>query len=114
MKNSLVNLKQTGDAANMNKDLMLSKRDAGEYEYHSVLDVYRKMTFATRQILDAEGETRLMEHALREQLAGKAAISLAHETGDALEALHDPLEQIRGRIEAQMLPPFERKKAGWK
>jgi len=114
LKNILTNLRQTGEAGNLNKDLMLSRSDSGEYEYFSAVEAYRKMTFATRQIRGASAEVQLTEHALREQLAGNAVIDRARQTSDALKSVHDPLEQTRGRIEELMLPPFERKKSGWK
>jgi len=114
LKNILTNLKQTGEAGNLNKDLMLSRSDTGEYEYFSAVEAYRKLTFATRQIRGAAAEVQLTEQVLREQLAGNAVIGLARQTGESLKNVHDPLEQTRGRMEELMLPPFERKKAGWK
>jgi hypothetical protein len=111
--NSLTNLRNTGEAAIMNKDLMISRRDKGEYEYHTALDIYRKLTFSSRSLREASAETRQMERALTEELAGRDAIDHAHAALKGIDAVRLPLEQARVEIEATMVPPFVRKKAGW-
>lgn len=114
LKNSIVNLRQAGEAANLNKDLMLGNSDKGEYEFFTAQDIQRKLSFSTRQMIDAAGEVGLTYRALSEQLAGKNVIELARATEQDIRAAHDPLESVRAAVDASMLPAFERKKAGWK
>jgi ABC-type transporter Mla subunit MlaD len=113
-KNSIVNLRQAGEAANLNKDLMLGNSDKGEHEYFTAQDIHRKLVFSTRQIIEAAGEVGETRRALEDQLAGKLVLELARTTEQEIRAVHGPVEEVRGKVEAVMLPEFERKKAGWK
>jgi len=125
LKNSLTNLKYTGMAANENKDLMLSNRDLGEYEYQSALDIYRKISFAARRFREAEAEVQetlfmladVPVEPVRTRLdVLSAPAPFVSKTGLVLERLNAgrvPLEQLQSWVEEKMLPRFERKKSAW-
>lgn len=125
LKNSLQNLKYTGQAANENKDLMISNRDLGEYEYASALDIYRRLTMATRRIVAAGAEVqetrqflaRVQAPVAQEGMPGPQPAqpfqAKADSTVEQLAAMRRPLERVRDMIEEKMLPEFSRKKSAW-
>ncbi|MCY3023680.1 MAG: MlaD family protein [Planctomycetota bacterium] len=116
LKNSLANLSDTERAANENKDLMISNRDAGEYEYNTVLDIYRRYCFATRRIREAGAQlqdtTRSLATRLPPAEAGPALARTAL-TNARLTAVRKPLDELNHRIEDAIVPEFERKKSAW-
>ncbi|HEY3322245.1 MAG TPA: MlaD family protein [Planctomycetota bacterium] len=124
LQNSLTNLKHTGEAANENKDLMISNRDTGEYEYATALDIYRRMVSATRRIREAGADLQDTTSLWR-QLSASAIQTGSMSTGNApaaapviwptLESLmnvRQPLEQQQGFMEDRLVPAFVRKRAG--
>jgi len=121
MKNSLQNLKYTGIAANENKDLMISNRDVGEYEYASALDIYRHLTMATRRIVAAGAEVQETTLFLNrdvgmpgpEWIAPAPFLTRAENTVDQLMAMRRPIEKVRDAVEEKVLPEFSRKKSSW-
>jgi len=115
LKNSLVNLDYTNQAANENKDLMLSSHDSGEYEYNTALDIYRRFCFATRRIRDAGAQLDDTARLASSRMPLEAS-ALAPDTATALARLaatRGPLDTVHQKIEELMLPPFKRKKAAW-
>jgi ABC-type transporter Mla subunit MlaD len=115
LKNSLTNLIYTGAAAMENKDLMIGSRDKGEHEYNTALDIYRRVTFATRRMRDAGAEARATARMLRRLEDGPSATAaLAMDTSRELAAVRQPLDAVHREIEEAMLPPFVRKKAAWR
>jgi hypothetical protein len=126
MSNSLVNLKRTGQAAMENKDLMISNKDLGEYEYNTAVDISRKLAAATRRIREAGAE-------VDESARAVSAISFKVEAGapllanpitplltrtsrvlDQMYAMRTPLEDVYHLAETKMLPEFERKRTSWR
>jgi uncharacterized phage infection (PIP) family protein YhgE len=115
LKNSLSNLDYTKQAANENKDLMISTHDVGEYEYATALDAHRQMTMAARRIREAGAQ--LMETA---QLAARRSpqdappvLPQAAAANERLAAMRRPVDDVQRRVEDIMLLPFERKKSAW-
>jgi len=113
--NSLVNLSHVDQAANENKDLMLSNRDAGEYEYNTALDIYRRLTFATRRFREAGTELQDSAALLaaRSPLEAPAVSAQVAATLGRLAATREPLDAQQQTVEALMLPPYQRKKSAW-
>ncbi len=118
--NSLTNLKHTGEAANENKDLMLGNRDAGENEFATVTDIYRRLTMSCRRIREAGAdvqETAAVCGKLNETSADRTP-TLALEPGAGaallkLAATRAALDVQQAAVEDYMLPPFSRKKTAW-
>jgi hypothetical protein len=109
LKNSLVYLQQTGEAANENKDLMISMKDIGEYEFASVSLIYRDMNTAVRRIRDAYAEAQ----ACCEGCDDAVKVKSTKHTLTEMNKMSAPLEKVRDGVEEKMLPAFERKKAAW-
>lgn len=113
--NSLVNLPHVEQAANENKDLMISNHDVGEYEYNTALDIYRRLTFATRRFREAGTELQdtAALFAARFPLEAPALREQAASTVSRLAATRRPLEAQQQAVETLMLPPYQRKKGAW-
>ncbi|MGD0094150.1 MAG: MlaD family protein, partial [Planctomycetota bacterium] len=114
-KNSLFNLSCANQAALENKDLMLSGRDAGEYEYNTALDIYRRLTFATRRFRESAAELQDAGTLLAVRLPGQASMTVvqAAATVGRLAATRAPLDGVQAEVETLMLPPYVRKKEAW-
>jgi len=112
LRKSLVYLKQTGQAANENKDLMISLKDVGEHEYNTAVLIYRDLVMASRRATEAYAEVQDAAVELKE---AKADVELgrARRAMDSLTQLRGPLDKVRDSVEDSMLPPFERKKTAW-
>ena len=112
---SVVNMSHVEQAANENKDLMLSNRDAGEYEYHTALDIYRRLNLASRRFREAGGDLQDTAALLaaRFPLEAPAVGSAAESTAGRLAATREPLDALLQAVETLMLPPYQRKKSAW-
>ena len=112
LRNGLVYLKQMGQAAMENKDLMLSEKDKGEHEYATVESIYRGMCRAARRIREAAAETEETAQMAAASSAGASPVAgRAQAASSQLLALYGKVAAVRDAIEAKMLPEFERKKA---
>ena len=126
LANGLTNLRHAAQAGNENKDLMISNRDLGEYEYATALEIYRSMTRATRKIRNAGADLNdvirmaaaLPVDAPESPAAGlKGVVAPILSKGAMAEhnlaAMRKPLDEARDAIETKMIPEFERKKSAW-
>jgi hypothetical protein len=113
LKNGLKYLSQTGQAANENKDLMLSMKDVGEYEYNTAVVMYREITGAVRRMRDATSELQATCFKLSELDDAGPRVSQGNFVVGQLNAARAPLEQLQNSVEQTMLPEYERKKTAW-
>ncbi len=111
-KNSIDNLKIAAYVANENKDLMLSRRDVGEYEYFTAQDIYRKLQLSLRRMREALADASDAATDAELEAPASLAARLQQASLKVMEA-RENLEPVRDRIEERMIPPFNRKGTYW-
>jgi hypothetical protein len=108
---SVFNLKIVEVVANENKDLMISNKDEGEYEYNTAVNVYHAVKAAVHRLSEARADAMEAQSAAAPSNPGIAA--RAEAVSAKLGVIRDSVEKVRDSAEDKMLPTYERKKAGW-
>ena len=112
--NSIFNFKVIEVIANENKDLMISNRDEGEYEYNTAVAVLRSLNSAVYRINEIRSN---IEEACRAREGNPDPNSrIIDEAGiveDKLGLIRDGIDRVRQNAFDRMLPQYERKKAAW-
>ena len=108
---SLFNLKVVEVVANENKDLMISNRDEGEYEFNTAVNVYHAVTSAVHRLSEARADA--MEAQRLAEPTNPALAERAEAVSRKLGVIRDSMENVRDAAEDKMLPAYERKRAGW-
>ncbi|HYF50449.1 MAG TPA: MlaD family protein [Planctomycetota bacterium] len=112
LKRSLLNLRLTGQAANENKDLMISLKDMGEHEFNTAVLIYRDLLMSTRRAREAYAALQDATTDLADAKA-EAPLKRADMAMKSLSQMRSPLEKVRDTVEDSMLPLYERKKSAW-
>ncbi len=110
--NSVFNFKVIQVVANENKDLMISNKDEGEYEYNTVVNCYKNVCVAVLRISQIRADVMEAHTAAVDGDRPAVAVEATLVT-DKLGVIRDSVEKVRQSAEDKMLPAFERKKAAW-
>ncbi|MFH0938534.1 MAG: hypothetical protein V1899_04530 [Planctomycetota bacterium] len=108
-KNGLVNLKYFGQAANENKDLMLSEKDKGEHLYSTAVCIYRDLSNVTQRIGRTGTEMDETCAMLTANPEAAPLLTKARALCLRLSSLRDKLAETQNVIENKM-PEVERRK----
>ncbi|HLX62027.1 MAG TPA: MlaD family protein [Planctomycetota bacterium] len=113
-KKSLLNLKITAFVARENKDLMISRRDAGENFAQTALDVHRRLGAISSRMLNAASDVYEAAHDMEADVAADPTIARAENAVRKLNAARAPFDEMREVLGAEMYRPWtERKRAAW-
>ena len=113
VSNSIFNFKVVEVIANENKDLMISNKDEGEYEYNTAVSVLHSLNAAVFRINEIRGDIMEAAQRARETDPNSRVIGEAEIVGDKLGLVRDGIDRVRLRALDKMLPPYERKKTAW-
>lgn len=113
LKKSLLNLRYFGEAAKENKDLMISRKDAGEHDFNTIVDTYKRMVSVMRRIHESIAEVQEVKSLLPRELAPPGMLAHARSAEQSLQAMQAPLDDVYSQAGEKMLPKFTRKKAAW-
>ena len=110
--NSVFNFKVIQVVANENKDLMISNKDEGEFEYNTIINCYKNICVSVLRMGQIRAD--VMEAHDAAVAGDRPAVAIqATLVTDKLGAVRDGIERVRQSAEDKMLPAFERKKAAW-
>lgn len=127
--NSFINFRYVKFAGNENKDLMISNRDRGEYEFNSAISIYRSLVVAIRRIremnaqlqatqsqpfLSPEDQPSSFERLQPSSVGPSGSMGSSFDSiSGRLADIIQQLDLVRNEAESKIYPEFERKKTAW-